>query len=109
MGPIGAGAADQRAWNSIARSPSRSSIGAPACRAASLPARSEACKVERGVGSEAEADGVRAAACAPPRRQGGDARLNIKVDAPLWAPQERRVWNQGRGRLPHICLGRALP
>src|SRR6516165_4718467 len=57
MGPIGAGAADQRAR-----------------------------KVELGVGGGAEAHGVRAAACAPPRRQGGDARLNIKVDPPLWAP-----------------------
>src|SRR5262245_61055598 len=91
MRPIGLDAADQRAWNSTARSPSRSSIWAlqRAARPASLSARSasgdEARKVELGVGSAAEADGVRAAACAPPRRQGGDARLNIKVDAPLWA------------------------
>ena len=54
----------------------------------------EARKVELGVGGGAEAHGVRAAACAPPRRQGGDARLNIKVDPPLWAPA------RGQGREP---------
>src|SRR5262245_54528046 len=74
---------------------------APACRAAgfALSARSasgdDARKVELGVGSEAEADGVRAAACAPPRRQGGDARLNIKVDPPLWAPARGKDMEPG--------------
>src|SRR5262249_51067873 len=69
--------------------------GRPASLSARRAGGDEARKVELGVGSEAEADGVRAAACAPPRRQGGDARLNIKVDPPLWAPARGQSMEPG--------------
>src|SRR5262245_7499769 len=77
MRPIGTSAAEQRAWNLIAR-PALAKLHTAlqrAARRASLSARSasgdEARKVELGVGSEAEADGVHAAARAAstPRRR----------------------------------------
>src|SRR5262245_17440698 len=108
MRPIGTSAAEQRAWNLIAR-PALAKLHTAlqrAARPASLSARSasgdEARKVELGVGSEAEADGVRAAACAPPRRQGGDARLNIKVDPPLWAPARGQRMEPGPPVASHL-------